>query len=116
MTALRASRHSVTGEVLFFLLLLFVSSLNFLELRRQFDRLNANGGGFGPGASPSADRAAERFFHGAHSGRWCFWAQALGHLRLDRDASIAGSAERAMRRAISSVPSRAFVVERADMG
>ena len=65
---LGAQGRPVASELLFLGFLLLVASLDFFDLRGQSYRLNACRGSLSPGATPSTDGAAERLFHGAHSG------------------------------------------------
>ena len=63
MTALGARRSSVRAELLLLGLLLLVGVLNLLESRRQGHRLDSDGRGLGPGATPGAHGATKSLVH-----------------------------------------------------
>lgn len=63
VAALGTAGRAMATQLFFFHLLLLVALLNFLEWRREGDRLHARCGGLGPGATPSTNGAAKRLFH-----------------------------------------------------
>src|SRR5580700_1921974 len=69
MAAYRAGRGTMPSQLLFDLLLLFVSALNLFEGGGKRCRVNAHRGRLSPRTAPRANSAAKSLVHGAHCPR-----------------------------------------------